>query len=52
MRESNGRHKTLDEPASNIRIAFIFFPASQDFKNTALDLKAYNMGPTKVKELP
>jgi len=46
-------HKTLDEPASNIRIGIHFFSQLlRDFKNTALALKAYNMGPTKVKELP
>lgn len=46
-------HKTLDEPASNIRIGIHFFSQLlRDFKNTALALKAYNIGPTKVKGLP
>jgi len=46
-------HKTLDEPDSNIKIGIHFFSQLlRDFNNTALALKAYNMGPTKVKELP
>lgn len=45
-------HKTLDEPGSNIKIGIHFFSQLiKDFKNINLALKAYNMGPTKVKEL-
>ncbi|MBS1238450.1 MAG: soluble lytic murein transglycosylase [Deltaproteobacteria bacterium] len=45
-------YKTLDEPDSNIKIGVFFFSQLlKDFKNTNLALKAYNMGPTKVKQL-
>lgn len=45
-------HRTLDEPGSNIKIGIHFFSKLiKDFKNIDLALKAYNMGPTKVKEL-
>lgn len=46
-------HKTLDEPDSNIRIGIYFFcQLLKDFKNTSLALKAYNMGPTRLRGLP
>ena len=45
-------HRTLDEPDSNIKIGIHFFSQLlRDFKNINLALKAYNMGPTRVKEL-
>jgi soluble lytic murein transglycosylase len=45
-------HRTLDEPDSNIKIGIHFFSQLiKDFKNINLALKAYNMGPTRVKEL-
>lgn len=45
-------HKTLDEPDSNIKIGTYFFSQLlKDFKNIDLALKAYNMGPTRVKKL-
>ena len=45
-------HKTLDEPDSNIKIGIYFFSQLiRDFENINLALKAYNMGPTRVKEL-
>ena len=45
-------HRTLDEPDSNIKIGIHFFSQLvKDFKNIDLALKAYNMGPTRVKGL-
>ena len=45
-------HKTLDEPDSNIKIGTYFLSQLlKDFKNIELALKAYNMGPTRVKGL-
>jgi soluble lytic murein transglycosylase len=45
-------HKTLDEPDSNIKIGIHFFSQLiKKFENINTALKAYNMGPTKVKEL-
>jgi soluble lytic murein transglycosylase len=45
-------HRTLDEPDSNIKIGIHFFSQLiRDFRNIDLALKAYNMGPTRVKEL-
>ena len=45
-------HRTLDKPDSNIKIGVFFFSQLlKDFKNTNLALKAYNMGPTRVKQL-
>ncbi len=45
-------HKTLDKPDTNIKIGVFFFSRLlKDFKNTNLALKAYNMGPTRVREL-
>ena len=45
-------HRTLDEPDSNIKIGIYFFSQLiKDFENINLALKAYNMGPTRVKEL-
>jgi soluble lytic murein transglycosylase len=45
-------HRTLDEPDSNIRIGVHFFSQLiKDFKNINVALRAYNMGPTRMKEL-
>lgn len=45
-------HRTLDEPDSNIKIGIHFFSQLiKDFKNINVALRAYNMGPTRVKEL-
>ncbi len=45
-------HKTLDKPDLNIKIGVFFLSKLlKDFRNTNLALKAYNMGPTRVKEL-
>jgi soluble lytic murein transglycosylase len=45
-------HRTLDEPDSNIKIGIHFFSQLlRDFESINVALKAYNMGPTKVKEL-
>jgi soluble lytic murein transglycosylase len=45
-------HRTLDEPGSNIKIGIHFFSQLiRDFENINTALKAYNMGPSKVKEL-
>ena len=45
-------HRTLDEPDSNIKIGIYFFSQlMKDFENINVALRAYNMGPTKVKEL-
>lgn len=47
-----GGHRTLDEPDSNIKIGIHFFSQLiKDFKNINVALRAYNMGPTRVKEL-
>lgn len=46
-------HKTIDAPDNNIRIGVKFFSQlMEDFDNPHTALKAYNMGPTKVRELP
>ena len=45
-------HRTLDKPDSNIKIGVHFFSQLiKDFENINTALRAYNMGPTKVKEL-
>jgi soluble lytic murein transglycosylase len=45
-------YRTLDKPDSNIRIGIHFFSQLiKDFENINTALRAYNMGPTKVKEL-
>jgi soluble lytic murein transglycosylase len=45
-------HKTLDEPDSNIKIGVHFFSQLiKDFKSINVALRAYNMGPTRMKEL-
>jgi soluble lytic murein transglycosylase len=45
-------HRTLDAPDSNIKIGIHFFSQLiKEFENINVALKAYNMGPTKVKEL-
>ena len=45
-------HRTLDEPDSNIKIGVHFFSQLiKDFKNINVALRAYNMGPTRMKEL-
>jgi soluble lytic murein transglycosylase len=45
-------HRTLDEPDSNIKIGIHFFSQLiKEFEDINTALKAYNMGPTKVKEL-
>jgi len=44
--------KTLDEPEKNIRIGVFFFSRLlEDFDNIYLALNAYNMGPTKLKNI-
>lgn len=44
--------KTLDEAGSNIKIGIHFFSQLlRDFDNVNLALKAYNMGPTRVRGL-
>ena len=46
-------HSTLDEPHTNIRIGIhIFSKLLNDFKDINKALKAYNMGPTRVRTLP
>jgi soluble lytic murein transglycosylase len=46
-------HRTLDEPGMNIKIGICFLSQLMgDFQNINLALKAYNMGPSKVKEFP
>ncbi|HEX2965513.1 MAG TPA: lytic transglycosylase domain-containing protein [Syntrophorhabdaceae bacterium] len=46
-------HKTLDKPDSNIKIGTHFFSMLlSDFKDVNAALKAYNMGPTRVRTLP
>jgi soluble lytic murein transglycosylase len=45
-------NRTLDEPDSNIKIGIHFFSQLiKDFENIYTALRAYNMGPTRVKEL-
>ena len=44
--------ETLDTPDTNIKIGVWFLSQLMaDFRNTNLALKAYNMGPSKAKEL-
>ena len=44
--------KTLHEPDANIKIGVHFLSSLiDDFKSTNMALKAYNIGPTKLKEL-
>lgn len=44
--------ETLDEPDTNIKIGVWFLSQLMtDFRNTHMALKAYNMGPSKAKEL-
>ncbi len=44
--------KTLDEPEKNIKIGIFFFSRLlEDFDNIYLALNAYNMGPTKLKNI-
>lgn len=46
-------HTTLDKPDSNIKIGIHFFSTLlKDFKDVNVALKAYNMGPTRVRSLP
>jgi soluble lytic murein transglycosylase len=46
-------HTTLDKPDSNIKIGIHFFSTLlNDFRDVNVALKAYNMGPTRVKSLP
>jgi soluble lytic murein transglycosylase len=45
-------HATLDEPDSNIKIGIHFFSQLiRDFEDINVALRAYNIGPTRVKEL-
>jgi soluble lytic murein transglycosylase len=45
-------HNTLDKPDTNLKIGICFFSRLiKDFENINLALKAYNIGPSKVKEL-
>lgn len=44
--------KTLDEPEKNVRIGVFFFSRLlENFDNVHLALSAYNMGPTKLKNM-
>lgn len=44
--------KTLHDPASNVKIGLHFFKElMEDFNNTHHALYAYNMGPTRLKEI-
>ncbi|MCX5804936.1 MAG: lytic transglycosylase domain-containing protein [Proteobacteria bacterium] len=44
--------KTLDEPDKNIKIGIHFFSElMEDFENINMALHAYNMGPTRLKEI-
>jgi len=44
--------KTLDEPDKNIKIGIHFFSELMgDFDNVNMALHAYNMGPTKLREI-
>lgn len=44
--------KTLDEPEKNIKIGLYFFSKLlEDFDNLNLALHAYNIGPTKLREI-
>ncbi len=46
-------HNTLDKPDSNIKIGIHFFSILlKDFPDINVALKAYNMGPTRVRKLP
>jgi soluble lytic murein transglycosylase len=47
-----GGAKTLDEPDTNIKIGVHFFSKlMEDFDNINMALHAYNMGPTRLKEI-
>jgi len=44
--------KSLDEPEKNIKIGIHFFSMlMEDFDNVNMALHAYNMGPTRLKEI-
>ncbi len=44
--------KTLDDPHKNVRIGVHFFAnLLDDFENLHLALQAYNMGPTRLKQI-
>ncbi len=44
--------QTLDEPRKNIRIGVHFFSElMDDYKNVSMALHAYNIGPTRLKEI-